>query len=74
MVWWLKHDKDNGWYKSCQTEALILILKFITLSIGMLENDIYDLTIAAMIYSVLMFDLPEMKSTTKKYKLLCCSA
>lgn len=49
----------------------MLILKFTMLSIGMPENDIYDLTIAAMMRSVLTFDLQEMESTAKKYKLVC---
>lgn len=35
------------------------------------ENDIYDLTIAVMMRFVLTFDLQEMKSTTKKYELVC---
>lgn len=40
----------------------------------MLENDVYNFTIATMIYFVLMFDLSKMESTTNKYKLVCCFA
>lgn len=50
----------------------MLILKFTMLLIGMLENDVYNLTIAAMIRFVLTFDLSERESTAKKYELVCC--
>lgn len=72
MISYLKNDNDNGWYNSLQTAALILNLKFTILSISMLENNVYNLTIVAMIYLVLMFDLQKMESTAKKYKLIYC--
>lgn len=52
----------------------MLILKFTILSMSMPENDIYDLTIVAMMHFVFTFDLPEMESTMKKYELVFCLA
>lgn len=38
----------------------------------MSKNNIYDLTIIVMMYFVFTFDLPEMESIIKKYKLVYC--
>lgn len=70
MVGWLKNAKDNGWYKSFWTAALMLILKFTMLSMGMLENDINNHTVATMMRFILMFDRQEMECNAKKYKLM----
>lgn len=71
MVGWLKTDEDNGWYTHLRTAALMLILKYTMLSMGLPEGDIYDLTVAAMMRSVLTFGLQDIEDSSKKYELVC---
>lgn len=57
----LKTDLNNSWYNYLYTVTLILILKNIILFINMLKNNIYDLTIMAMIHFVFIFSLQNIK-------------
>ncbi len=72
IIDWLKNDKDDDWYKYLRTMALMLILKYIILAMGMPADNVYKLTIIAMICSVLIFKIEDMESEGKKYKLVCC--
>lgn len=72
MVGWLKTDEDDGWYTHLHTSALMLILKYTMLSMGPPEGDIYDLTVAAMMRSVLKFSPQDIENSSKKYELMCC--
>lgn len=71
IIDWLKNDIDDDWYKHLQTTALMLILKYTILAIGMPAGDIYKLTITTMICSVLIFKIEDMESESKKYELVC---
>lgn len=71
IVDWLKNDLDDGWYKHLQTTALILILKYIMLIMGMLADNLYKLTFLVMIRSVFIFKIEDIKSESKKYELIC---
>ncbi len=71
IVDWLKNDSDDGWYKHLQTTALMLILKYTMLAMGMPAGDVYELTVTAMMRSVLTFKIEDMKSEGKKYELVC---
>ena len=66
FVGWLKNDEDGSWYWHFRSAALMLILKYSMLSMGMPEGDIYDLTILAMMRSVLTLSLSnDIAETTK---------
>ncbi len=71
FVGWLKNDEDGSWYQHLCSSALMLILKYLMLLMGMSEGDIYDLTISAMMRSVLTFSLSDGIAKTTKLGLVC---
>lgn len=71
MVGWLKNDEDDGWYRHLRTAALMLILKYSMLAMGLPEGDLYDLTVAAMMRSVLTFSSINGENEPRKYELVC---
>ncbi len=72
IVGWLKNDSDDGWYKHLRTTALMLILKYKMLAMGMPAGNVYKLTVMAMMRSVLTFKIEYIESEGKKYELVCC--
>lgn len=73
LVGWLKNDADGSWYRHLRSAALMLILKYSMLSMGMPEGNIYKLTVSAMMRSVLTFNLSNGIEETKKLGLVCHS-
>lgn len=67
----MKNDLDDGWYKHLRTTALILILKYTMLAIGILVDNIYKLTVLAMMCFVFVFKIEDIESKNKKYELVC---
>ena len=71
FVGWLKNDEDGSWYRHLRSAALMLILKYSMLLMGMPEGDIYDLTVSAIMRSVLTFSLSNGIAETTKLGLVC---
>ncbi len=74
FVGWLKNDEDGSWYRHLYSATLMLILKYSMLSMGTPEGDIYNLTISAMMRSVLTFSLSDGIAETTKLGLVCRSS
>lgn len=72
IVDWLKNDSDDGWYKHLRTTALMLILKYTILVMGIPAGNFYELTVMAMMHFVVTFKIEDMESKGKKYKLVYC--
>ncbi len=72
IVGWLKNNINDGWYKHLRTTALMLILKYIMLVMGILAGNVYQVTVTAMMCSILTFKIEDMKSEDKKYELVGC--
>ena len=72
FVGWLKNNEDGSWYRHLCCAALILILKYSMMSMGMPESNIYELTILAIMRFVLTFNLSNGIAETTKLGLVCC--
>ena len=71
-VGWIANDPDDSiWYRHLRSAALMLILKYSMLAMGMPDGDIYDLAVAAMMRSVMTFDLSEGIEEISKLGLVC---
>lgn len=70
-IGWIASDSDGSWYRALRSAALMLILKYSMLVMGMPEGKVYDLAVAAMMRSVMTFDLSEGIEETHKLALVC---
>lgn len=68
---WISNDPDDAIYTRLRTPALILILKYSMLAMGMPQGEVYELTIATLMRSVLTFDITEGIAETWKLALVC---
>lgn len=49
----------------------MLILKYVMLVIGILADNLYKLTLLAMIRFVFIFKIEDIENEDKKYELIC---
>lgn len=73
-VGWIRDDPDNAIYTRLRTAALMLILKYSMLSMGMPQGEVYELSIAMLMRSVLTFDISEGSGESWKLALVCRKA
>lgn len=73
IVGWLKNNKNGNWYWHCQFAALIFILNYLMLFIGILDGNIYtNLTIVTVIRFVFIFNLSDRIEKISKLEVICC--
>lgn len=70
-VSWISKDPDNVIYNHLRTAALMSILKYSMLSMGISQGKVYELTVATLMRSVLTFDLSEGIEESLKLALVC---
>lgn len=70
-VGWIRNDPDDAIYTRLRTSALMLVLKYSMLAMGMPQGEVYDLTIATLMRSVLTFNITEGIAETWKLALVC---
>ena len=70
-VAWIRNDPDNAWYTHLCTSALMLILKYFMMAMGMPQGNIYKLTVATIMRSVLTFDITDGIDGMLKLTLVC---
>lgn len=68
-VGWIRND-PGVWYRHLRTYALMLILKYCMMSMGMPQGELYELTVATIMRSVLTFDITDGIDGTWKSTLL----
>ena len=73
-VAWICNDSDNAWYIYFHTFALMLILKYSMMVMGMLQGDIFELTVAIIICSVLKFNITDSIDGMLKSTLVYCKS
>ena len=56
-VAWICNNPDNAWYTHLCTSTLMLILKYSMMAMGMPQGNIYKLTVATIMRSVLIFNI-----------------
>ena len=73
-VGWVKEDPEDYLYNHLRVAALSMILKDSMMKMGMPQGEVYELTIAALMRSVLTFNLHKGIEQSMKLLLVCRKA
>ena len=71
---WICNDLDNACYIYLCTSALMLILKYSMMAMGMPQGNTYKLTVATIMRSVLTFNIIDGIDGMLKSTLVCCKS
>lgn len=73
-VGWIKEGPEDYLYNHLRVAAFSMILKYSMMKMGMPQGEVYELCIAALMRSILTFDLHEGIEQSTKLSLVCRKA